>query len=274
MKIALISDRRYAHSTGITIKSLLRVGTPDFIYVINDGMEEWQRQWLGSLSDRIRIVELDASHHAWLDVFSMHGSKHVTRSTYVKALLHLLLPDEERVLYLDGDVIVMKDPAPLFNSGMGDALIGATYNLAVMREGRRRLRLKGKYFNAGVLLCPLEKWRRESLHELFKNWYLANYQRVLYDDQDIFNAITDGQVHWIEKRWNVSQWEIFSMFQWISIPLSDCGIIHFNGIEKPWNPGYGRRWGLNKLYFMAATSLLKPLAAHEGRVPPPAEPSA
>ncbi|MFT4173391.1 MAG: glycosyltransferase [Rhodocyclaceae bacterium] len=265
LSLCLISDATYAHSTGVAIKSILRHSEFLRVLVVDAGMRDSQQEWLTSLSPSVSIVPLPGGVASWLHIFQTDQNRHVTPTTYVKAQLHNVLPDVDKVLYIDGDVIACRDVAPLLDVELGDAMIGATYNYTVRRSGRRRLGLKGDYFNAGVLLCPLKRWREQRVDAVFTGWYQRHRHLVKYDDQDVFNAIFDGKVKWIDKRWNVSQTEVLSTFFMNHLTLRDTWMLHFNGGEKPWNPGYHRRWGLNERYYREAMNLIAPYHPEQGR---------
>lgn len=259
MNIALLSDLDYAHVTSVAIKSVLRTNSPARIDVIDAGMTQSQCEHLQSLSPLVNIVAMPDFVRLWLGHFS-HGTKRVPISTFLKAQLHWLLPDLERVIYIDGDVIALQDLSALFAEPLGDAyMVGATCNEAIRTIGRRRLKLRNPYFNAGVLLCPLEKWRRMQVDQAFLRCYIDNQERIKYADQDVFNILFDGRVKWIDKRWNVSHKEVLSKFHSGGPSLGETAILHFNGDRKPWDADYREEPYLNDEYYRASQSLIAPL---------------
>src|SRR3954462_13014305 len=80
------------------------------------------------------------------------------KATWYRIFLPELLPDLDRVLCLDVDLIAMDELGPLYSTDLGHALVGAVTNvLAPMYMGRpAALGLDPlAYFNAGVMLLNL-----------------------------------------------------------------------------------------------------------------------
>lgn len=267
MNIALISDENYAFATAITIRSILKYTHDCLIHVVDTGMSVAQSEKITAISPCVSVVSLPVWADEWIGNFCMHGDEHVSRSTYAKLLLHRLLPGIDKVLYVDGDVVAMRDVSLLLNKDLGAGLIGATCNILTMHKERERLRLGSNYFNAGVLLCPLNRWRELDVEKRFLAWYLENISLMRYDDQDIFNGVFAGKVCWIDKRWNVSQFEVLVERPLIPIRLEDCGIVHFNGGHKPWDLNYEHRWGLDKNSLAAARAVIEEFVRGVATVP-------
>ena len=87
----------------------------------------------------------------------------ITRTTYYRLYLAELLPAElDKVLYLDGDVIVRHSLLPLWNTNIEEKAVAAAYDCSSGRiEYYNRLKYPFElgYFNAGVLLINLKYWR-------------------------------------------------------------------------------------------------------------------
>jgi lipopolysaccharide biosynthesis glycosyltransferase len=90
------------------------------------------------------------------------------------------------------------------------------------------------YFNAGVLLIDLAKWREKRIPENALE-YLEQCPHSVYMDQDALNAACDGLWKKLDPRWNYYQIDLEK-------PVSDLtaaerpGIFHFHGCLKPWDP--------------------------------------
>ncbi|HIV64993.1 MAG TPA: hypothetical protein H9991_01920 [Candidatus Mailhella excrementigallinarum] len=117
--------------------------------------------------------------------------------------LHEMLPDVDKVVYLDGDIVVERDILDLFSLEPGTRLIIATHDPE--RRWSRRKRgyylkrlgiVESRYFNSGVMVMNLKALRQRALavggnpfwlftRELHKRH--PNLPYHLYD-QDILNA--------------------------------------------------------------------------------------
>lgn len=119
-----------------------------------------------------------------------------TYMTMARLALHRMLPDEERVLYLDVDTIAMFDFDELFEADLEGNLIGG------VREPKRCLD-PFVYLNAGVLLMDLEKLRTGFGDEMLD---IANRKKMRCPDQDAINLICQGRMLELNPIYNASDW--------------------------------------------------------------------
>ena len=115
--------------------------------------------------------------------------------TLMRLVLPEILPDEDRVLWLDVDTIVLKDIGKLFETDLQD------YSLAAVMEPTRGGR-PFRYYNAGVLLMDLgrmRKWQAELVR-------IVNLRKMDFPDQDAINLRMQGEILQIGNEWNSCEW--------------------------------------------------------------------
>jgi lipopolysaccharide biosynthesis glycosyltransferase len=102
-----------------------------------------------------------------------------------------------------------------------------------------------KYFNSGVLVINIEKWRRDHLSQQIINYINNNQQYIRWHDQDAMNAVIAGKWGELDPRWN-SQAVIHSYSSWQETSfneteynnvINDSYIVHFSSSAKPWKLG-------------------------------------
>lgn len=253
--VALISDANGVIGAAHTIQSALLNSPAIIVHVVDMGMSESQAAQLCALSPCVRIVAVAPELRAWVAHFLPRGFPHVSRAAYAKLLLHRLLPDLDKLIYLDTDTVVLDDLAGLFDIHLDDNFVGATWTSTQVDAGRLRLGLGQRYFNSGVMLCNLKIWRDENVDSKFIEWYDVNQSRMKFNDQEIFNGIFDRRNLEIGKRWNVSQTEVFGVAPPI-VQVNDIAILHFNGAKKHWHPDYASSIVRNLEFFASIRQLL------------------
>jgi lipopolysaccharide biosynthesis glycosyltransferase len=167
---------------------------------------------------------------------------HYTIDTYTRVWLAEFFPATvNRVLYLDADIVVVGSIAPLWNTDLTGSLMGAV-DIPGSDQGVRLLGMRAEdgYFNAGVLLIDLARWRETRADQTVIN-YIHTYPERLEYDQDALNACFRGVTKRLDYRWNV----IRPFFREpLALPLErveieairrEAIIIHFNGGSKPWS---------------------------------------
>lgn len=163
--------------------------------------------------------------------FRKDGPNALRRWTYMvlmKTALTELFPDRERVLMLDCDTIVREDLTDLWRIDMTDYYYGMVKQKDDGRGGRFKW---GSYYNAGVLLCNLEKLRDGKENEI-----RAALNNVPYDypEQDAINHLCEGQILELPARYNSCKY---------NIPDEEEYINHY-AADPNWRMKYGKEYDL------------------------------
>jgi lipopolysaccharide biosynthesis glycosyltransferase len=172
-------------------------------------------------------------------------------SSYARLLLPDLLPERERVLYLDADLLVDADITPLFALEWNGCLAAAVQDPYFARvdtqlPAEQVVPGTGHWpaFNAGVLLMNLKRWRVEQPVEALEA--RAGLVQGKFRDQAILNAALAG--HWLPlaTRWNrVLTLDPAHAWQ----RARPDSIWHFVARRKPWDFAVGEGRGLVADYY-------------------------
>jgi lipopolysaccharide biosynthesis glycosyltransferase len=162
-----------------------------------------------------------------------------SRIAYARLLIPALFqPNVRRVIYLDADVLVLSDLLPLFTVDMDGAPVAAVCDLldGELSRGNTAVGSLPKvaaYFNSGVLLIDLPRWREEKISERAYA-YLARHPQSPFGDQDALNVACDGNWTRLDQRWNFQD---HFQTRIIDLPPSQRpAIVHFVTGQKPWLP--------------------------------------
>ncbi|KAA2232462.1 glycosyltransferase family 8 protein [Salinarimonas soli] len=182
---------------------------------------------------------------------------------YLRLLIPSLLPAEfERVLYIDGDVVVSRDLSPLWSLGMNGHPVMAVENFsdptldAAIPGLVSALGLDGAapYFNSGVMLIDVPLWRELSIVERTLEVLGRHPDKISFGDQDALNAAIAGDWGALDPSYNVQLHTVadFGHRRWSPRErrrqqralLSAPTILHYTGPRKPWQVRYrGRKAG-------------------------------
>lgn len=133
----------------------------------------------------------------------------ISAGTYLRLMLHRLLPDVDKILYMDADVLVCGSLLPIWQTDMdGYVLAGVkgAVNLSDKWEwnsDRPYWKLldgqRGKYVNAGVTLLNLEEIRKRKLEV---QWNALAQEKLYYQDQDILNITCRDAIRYLPPIYN------------------------------------------------------------------------
>lgn len=215
-----------------------------------------------SESNKQRIIyntqnsTLDISFYSYksLKSFDFKTSDTITYASYLRLFIADVLPQIDRCIYLDCDIIVEKDIKDLWNTSIKDKTIGAVNEMnpnaqfVSSVEGlplykKLKIPANRKYFNAGVLIINLKQWRKKQYSSIIIKYLQENKSRILWHDQDGLNAILWNDWHELNPHWNVmtalyrsesyreSIYDDADLFEELK---AKPWIIHFTDVEKPW----------------------------------------
>ena len=260
--IVLAFSDYFVPYAAITIHSILSHINEDANYdflILHTGVspksqESLLRLCLKKTNVSLRFIDI-SNYVAKLNLIE---NNHVSVETFYRLIAGKILKNYEKVIYLDSDLIVLRDIKQLFEIDLSNALLGATidadhageYNGAIPNVKKYTDTVLGlhnpySYFQAGVLIlniqAMLEEFGEDGLMEM------ASRREYMYVDQDVLNMCCEGKTMELDMRWNV-------MVDCLSIRKDDlirCApskifyeylearkqpyIIHYAGVEKPWN---------------------------------------
>ena len=259
--IVLVGDQAYQEQVSTTIKSILYYNKNVKIYVFNQGLsDEWFRDFnelAEQLDSELVNVSLDqvTISSEWLT------QDHISSAAYARYFIPQFVA-EERVLYLDSDLVVNRDLQPLFDIPLEGKLVAAVGDAG------------GYGFNSGVLLIDNRAWKERQLQETFiketdriMGLVQSGQMEDFNGDQTVLNHVLAQDWLPLDKIYNLqvghdlvafySGWN--GHFELDQEPL----IIHYTTFRKPWNSEVSYRY--RQLWWdFQALSLEDVLAHHRG----------
>ena len=147
--------------------------------------------------------------------FKMGHNNYSSPTVYYRLFVTKLITDTsiDKILYLDCDIVVLKDIVSLFKIDMSDYTIAAVRDIdhPIYEDQAFQISFSysDKYFNSGVLLINLSNWRKNNIEELLKEFCIKE-RNVYCPDQDALNKVFRGK--WLElppywNRFNLVQYE-------------------------------------------------------------------
>ena len=267
------SDDNYIKPLAVTLHSAatsLRPGNHLHVLLMDGGIKE--ASWAGL---RETLLDLPISIHVLRpnrkEISDLGISHHITHTAYFRLLAARLLPDSiDKVIYLDSDVLVKDDLTELWNLDVGDNYCLAAVDIACpfvdayaaetkFKQFKkaiphlaaispipnwRELKLDGTapYFNSGVMVLNLARWRAESIDKKLLACLRDNSKYVWCWDQYALNVVFAGQWKKLPARWNQGA-HVFEYPDQSHSPIDesefvamrdDPALIHFTTEFKPW----------------------------------------
>ena len=210
-RIALVyaSDERGTLLMGISIYSLLisrAENTRYVVYILDDHISEASKKKICALQDDFPCEFHFIPIHDLLRQHVRRTSGIWPVTTYGRLFLCSLIPQEDRVIYLDIDTLGLRDLSELYDTDLGEALLGVVFEHPYPSVTERKALLgippEYSYFNAGVFVADLAGMRRENMEEQMLRFLNENEEKLRFLDQDVLNTVLHTRLKGVHPRWN------------------------------------------------------------------------
>lgn len=212
------------------------------IYLVHGPLAESAKQALATLHHRlvrfrVELLPLSPVDQHLLAQISLAGN-HLPRSAYYRILLPNLLPEVDRVLYLDYDTLVLGDLTTLWHSDLAGNFLGCIRDQGVTIKNGWAKNLFGpdanNYFNSGVLLMDLALLRKYGVTGYFYQFILESTKFFVLGDQDAYNLYFKDAVQYLPIENNYVTQLLESSDPAEHRDLAQVTILHFLSAKKPW----------------------------------------
>lgn len=248
--IVFAFDNNLVFPACICISSLLINAKPDTFYdifILHSRKNVLEKTQLNQLSHffsncKIQYREVDESFDS---SFEIRG---ITTPAYYRLLIPEVIPDYEKVIYSDVDIIFRMDLCDLYNQDLDEDYLAATRDLGINFgvDGIKYIHSmdgleQGKYIQSGFIVLNLKKLREENMVSQFREF---SHRKLKFQDQDILNLSCRGRVKYLSLKYNMTDYsyyyinkepeKISHLYSKEEIKEAlETGNIHFNG-HKPW----------------------------------------
>ena len=215
------------------------------VYLIYDNVDSHKLSlaagYLHSFLPGLSLMQASAKPLTGFPV-SGHGSV----AAYFRLLLPAMLPmSVERFIFIDADTIVVDSIVPLWELSLEGRALAAVgeHRLSCQHHGYEF----GGYFNSGIMVSDLTKWRQSDLLERGRRFAIENPARLRHWDQDVLNHVFEDDWLALPDRWNACP-HLFGLskdyadigYQFTAVEqeaVSNPAIVHYAGPGpiKPWN---------------------------------------
>lgn len=131
-----------------------------------------------------------------------------TIGSMFRVMLPELLPDVDKIIYLDADILVNRDIKELWDTDIQDYCLAAVpdystiHGLGIPYPVGKKEVLASHYFNTGVLVMNLNCIRADgNMREKILNYLGENPGAFLFD-QDALNAVYGDRTYLLDESWN------------------------------------------------------------------------
>ena len=225
--VVFSADLSYMEKLETAMKSLCAHQDQLKIYVLN---EDLPTEWFTIMNQRLRQLDSEVINCRMspeqFQSFSL-PSDHIHYATYFRYAIPEFV-EEERILYLDCDMIFTQDLSPLFEVDLKGYGLGAVVDKPTTTDG----------FNAGLLVIDKTWWQEHQVTEALFDLTREHHQQV-YGDQGILNLYFKDA--WFPLPWTYNlqvgsdkDQYLYGDLDWYDAFQGIPAVIHYTSHNKPW----------------------------------------
>lgn len=254
IRIVFICDEAYSMPTYVSISSIFFNRKKTYKYTINVlgvYLEDDTINNILSLNYENFIVKVINTNHDFNEFKFSKKEFHVSTAAILKFNISEIFNTYDKILYLDSDMIILKDLSKLYFTPIDDVYAGVVEDVKGTHFYKKSAHSRicsslNYYFNSGMMLLNLKKMRQDRIHEK-----LLEYRKVginYFMDQDALNAIFGTCTKKLSYKYNfftnTSEWTTYNHFANIvkekeynnfQMLANNVCILHFTSSTKPWN---------------------------------------
>ena len=241
------TDARFFPGLLVTFYSLLRHLSPawsaDF-KLLTDGLDGLRRLTLERVlqaagrDHTLEIIQPDFTQFAAYP--AQNGDN---RMVYARLLIPGLAASD-RVLYVDSDIVVMKDVSRLAElpwqenhvlHAIGDNRITTvSHPWEHLPSEQLGIPPDTPYFNSGFLWINLAAWRQQNISQACLEYTRRFPDRIVFHDQTILNAVLWRRWTPFDETWNLPSEGSLGYFALYPLARSIDANVHYLSAGKPW----------------------------------------
>jgi lipopolysaccharide biosynthesis glycosyltransferase len=205
--VACCTDNNYIYHCCSMFCSLLENNKNIFIniHLIFENLTENNQDIINKLVNRYySTIEFHRIVTDKLEHVKFRAHNPLSKAAYYRLLLSSLLPNLDKVLYLDIDMIVLGSIKPLFDLEIESYALAAVKDVEDCTDEHRMqlsLPISSLYFCSALMIVNLDFWRQHNSEK--KLLQFANRKRKVFcHDQDCLNYVFKNSWFELPPKWN------------------------------------------------------------------------
>lgn len=254
--IAFAFDNNLIMPAAVAFTSLLKNAALDTfydIYILHSEKEELDKFFFSKIVEEFQNCKINyvTVGDTFDGAFEIRG---ITTPAYYRLLIPKLIPQYDKIIYADADIIFRLDLSDLYSIDLGKNYLAATKDLGLnlSDDGKKHVKnlphvTSGNYLQSGFIMLNSALIRKDGLIDKLVEVAAKKWK---YQDQDTLNIVCHDHIHFLEPKYNMTDYSFYygikEPTKWDEIYTVQefkegvkCGNLHYNG-HKPW-----KKWSVN-----------------------------
>ncbi len=233
MNIVFCINNQYADKAAVVMTSVLDHHRSDTVhfYILSSDLSDDNLAILRKVARQATVDRIDIPADRVRDLTV--NIAYISPETYYRYFIAEVLPQADRALYLDTDLIVKGNLTGLYQTDLTGYDLAGVEDMFIRDKGYKSdigLTSSDVYVNGGVLLMNLDQMRTDRVGQKCVEQTKALTGKILYQDQDIINLVCRGKIKAVDSIYNMTSRNMRRE----KSKLKQACILHYTGAKKPW----------------------------------------
>ena len=198
INVCISCDENYAKYASVVIASILYNAQDEDLlhfYVLDGDISSESKTKILSLKNikpcEIDFIKVDETK---LEIYKqINTHEYITLPAYYRLILSELLPDVDKIIYLDCDIVVNTSLKDLFEADLGENIIAGVLDARVKHKKKWK---NSKYINSGMIVFDLDKIRKENIEQKFFEYTKQNIDKIETEsfDKPVDEIFTENRI--------------------------------------------------------------------------------
>lgn len=244
MNILVATNDGFIFPIMVMIKSIKNTKHKDVflnVYVLHSILKRESVEDLNSLNDdevKINYLRVNDALFENVPIY-----EYFSKEVYFRLIAHTLLPENmDRIMWIDGDIIVRKPLDDFYYQAFGDEILIACEDMLnghnVELHEKFNIPQNKTYFSSGVMLYNLSQMRNKVDVTTVFQFIHTNAEKIEIVDQDVLNAMFYENVKVLNNSFQYNYFAGHLRPDNYRVRMMEIVILHFCGGWKPWKENY------------------------------------
>ncbi|MCQ2581830.1 MAG: glycosyltransferase family 8 protein [Alphaproteobacteria bacterium] len=240
MNIVLTTSNYYVPYTYVCMQSILESTFGDIVfYILSNDISEESKEKIENLRKirdfDIKYVPVNTS------TYPIPKQARAASIVYAKMYLPDLIPDVDKCIVLDSDIIVKCDLSEIYNIDLKGKYVAWVPDQIDTRIKKERywfdafnMPKEKLYINSGVLILNLSLYKKDQISSKINQVYKTYKDDIRFFDQDILYILLSDKCIYLDYKYNYLSQLPYTDPKVKKKLKKECQIIHYGAEYKPW----------------------------------------
>ena len=282
--LAVNIDNKYIYPLIVYLTSLLDNQASSTFYIMHiltgNNIRNDTFYKINSTIEKFGKNSLNVTYYNMKDQFNRatHGGI-ISTAAYFRIALPSLLPDVDKIIYTDSDVINFRDLSEMYNIEFKDKMYfcGGLDYISLLKEIKPFKINLDKYMNSGIMLINLKAMRNDSIEDNIRNFISSHF--LNHHEQTAINVLCYNNIQILPYKYGSFAFNSFEELvifnneqnEKYRFKVSDLykafnspTLLHFPGYKKPWDKNCENQRRVYWWYYAKKSIVYQEILEHYG----------